>query len=180
MRRCIAVGVCLIGGLLAGCSEEQTQSESQPDKSLDRELVRTLNNVGIEDAIITQHTLYPYHFVTDGATLNELGQRDLAVLARHFREHPGTLRIQGEGVDKSLYEARVAYVMGRLKDAGVETGRMSLSEGMPGGPGMPSERVVTILRREEAGHAAATGSDAAALGGTSSGSGIGIGMGTTR
>ncbi len=146
MRLLTTMVACLMVGLLAGCNEKQAQSQDSPD--LDRELVKTLNNVGIENAIITQRTLYPYHFVSDGATLNDLGQRDLAVLARHFREHPGTLRVQGEGVDKSLYEARVAYVVGRLKDAGVETGRMSVSEGMPGGPGMPSERMVTILQKE--------------------------------
>jgi hypothetical protein len=175
MRLCTAVGACLIVGLLAGCSEEQTVS--QPDKNLDRELVRTLNNLEIENAIITQHTLYPYHFIKDAATLNDLGQRDLGVLAGHFKEHPGTLRIQGEGIDKGLYEARVAHVLGRLKDAGVETGRMTLSEGMPGGPGMSSERVVTILRREEVGRATTTTNDAGSMGGMSSGTGMGMGTG---
>jgi hypothetical protein len=109
-------------------------------------LIKTLNNIGVENAIVTQHTLYPYHFVADGAQLNELGQRDAAVLARHFLDHPGLLNIrQGEGVSPELYQARVASVTTLLKQAGIEPGRVNVSDGMPGGTGLRAEKVVTIL-----------------------------------
>jgi hypothetical protein len=137
---------CVVCGLLVGCEEEA--QESKVTKNLDVELVNTLNNVGVENAIITQHTLYPYHFVPDGEKLNDLGQRDFAVLAKHFMEHPGVLNIRRGETNTQLYEARVAHVMSRLKETGVETSRVSVSDGMPGGPGMPSERVVTILQQE--------------------------------
>lgn len=146
MRSLWAVSICLACALVVGCSEEQAGEQTR--KNLDVELVNTLNNVGVENAIITQHTLYPYHFGVDAGELNELGQRDLMVLARHFKDHPGILNIRrGEAMDV-LYEARVAHVLTRLKDAGVETARMSVSDGMPGGPGMPSERVVTIVQAQ--------------------------------
>jgi hypothetical protein len=86
--------------------------------------------------------------VVDGEKLNDLGQRDFAVLARHFTEHPGLLNIrQGGGISPELYKARVAYVTSRLKDADVDPARVSMSDGVPGGPGMPAERVVTILQK---------------------------------
>jgi len=145
MRTSGAVAICLMCGLMSGCQED---ARTAADKRLDNELVRTLNNIGVENAIITQHTLYPYHFVVDGERLNELGQRDFAVLARHFSEHPGLLNVrQGEGISGELYQARVAQVVSRLKEAGVEPGRVSISDGEPGGPGIRSERVVTILQK---------------------------------
>jgi hypothetical protein len=131
--------------MMSGCKED---ARTTADKRLDTELVKTLNNIGVENAIITQHTLYPYHFVVDGDKLNELGQRDFAVLAGHFAEYPGLLNIrQGDGTSAELYKARVAYVTSKLKEAGVEPGRVSVSDGMPGGPGMRSEKVVTILQK---------------------------------
>jgi hypothetical protein len=134
-----------LGGLLSGCPED---ARTAADRRLDQELVKTLNNIGVENAIITQHTLYPYHFVVEGEKLNDLGQRDFAVLARHFTEHPGLLNVrQGEGISPELYKARVTHVTSRLKDAGIDPARVSISDGVPGGPGLPAERVVTILEK---------------------------------
>lgn len=145
MRLHYKMAICLTCGLLAGCSEQQTAKPN--DGNLDVELVKTLNNIGVENAIITQHTLYPYHFVANAEELNELGQRDLAVLARHLAAHPGTLNIQSGNVPNDLYEARIAHVLNELKTAGVDADRISISEGMPGGSGMLAEQVVTILQR---------------------------------
>jgi hypothetical protein len=145
MRTSGVVAICLLGGLLSGCPED---ARTAADRRLDQELVKTLNNIGVENAILTQHTLYPYHFVVDGEKLNDLGQRDFAVLARHFTEHPGLLNVrQGEGISPELYKARITYVTSRLKDAGIDPARVSISDGMPGGPGLPAERVVTVLQK---------------------------------
>ena len=145
MRRSCAAAICLACGLLAGCQEDL--NAERPDKNLDVELVKTLSHIGIENAIVSQHTLYPYHFVENGETLNDLGQHDLAVLARHYAERPGSLNVRRGEVSDELYQARVAQVAARLRAAGVSADRMEVSDGMPGGSGMPSEQVVTILRR---------------------------------
>lgn len=145
MRTFGVVAICLVCGLLSGCEEDK---RTAANRRFDTEMVRTLNNIGVENAIIAQHTLYPYHFVVDGEKLNDLGQRDFGVLARHFTEHPGLLNVrQGEGVSPELYKARVAYVTSRLKDAGIDPARVRISDGMPGGSGLPAEQVVTILRK---------------------------------
>lgn len=137
---------CVVWGLLAGCEERVTKEQS--DRKLDAELVRTLNNVGLENAIIAQHALYPYHFVPNSGTLNQLGERDLAVLARHFRRYPGELTVrQGEASD-AMYEARLAQVVSKLAQAQVTAELMTISDGMPGGTGMSSERTVMILTDE--------------------------------
>jgi len=145
MRFGRTLGICVACCLVAGCEE---YSQQEPRKDLDIELVKALNNIGLENAIVAQHTLYPYHFVANGDGLNDLGRRDFGVLASHFKEHPGPLTIRQGDVPAELYERRVAYVSGQLRQAGVEVSRMGLSDGMPGGTGMPSSRVVLILKEE--------------------------------
>jgi len=146
--------ICWAGVLLAGCNGEQTGNKAE--KNLDTELVNTLNNIQVENAIITQHTLYPYHFVTDGAGLNDLGQRDFMVLAKHFKEHPGVLNVRQGEAGTDLYSARVAQVQSRLKEAGVDISRMTISDGMPGGPGMLSETIVTTTPQKSSGSSTTT------------------------
>ncbi len=132
--------ICLACILLVGCEEKQAK---QNDKNIDVELVNTVNNIQVENAIVTQHTLFPYHFVTDGAALNDLGQRDLTVLARHYKENPGVLNVRKGKTADELYTARVAQVKTALKDAGVNLDRMAISDGLPGGPGMRAEEMLT-------------------------------------
>ncbi|OHB68152.1 MAG: hypothetical protein A2Y77_12450 [Planctomycetes bacterium RBG_13_62_9] len=135
--------LCLIAGLLFGCQEDRVTAERP--QNLDAELVRTLNTVGVESAIVSQRTLYPYHFVQDSDELNTLGRRDLMVLARHFKDRAGAMNVRRDDTSVELYEARVARVLAILKEAGVDADRLALSDGMPGGDGMASERVIVIL-----------------------------------
>jgi hypothetical protein len=136
--------LCIV---LIGCEET---AERTPDQSLiNTKLVDSLNNLAIENAIVAQHTLFPYHFVRNGPELNELGQRDLAVLANHFLENAGPLNVRKGDTVAELYEARVSHVLDGLKEAGIELERIAVADGMPGGPGMPSEKVVTILESAE-------------------------------
>ena len=129
--------------LFCGCYE--TVKERDPDKSLiNAELVNALNDTAMRNAIISQHTIFPYHFAENSDKLNELGGRDLSVLAGHFKDNPGPLNIRRNNTTEELYQARVNFVLKRLKEAGVETS-ISVSDGMPGGDGMPSEKVLNIM-----------------------------------
>jgi hypothetical protein len=143
MRSYGAVTFLLACCLAAGCQEDN--AKFKPDKSVDHALVNTLNNIGVENAIIAQHTLYSYHFVANGAELNDLGKRDLGVLARHFVQHPGILDVQRGDATEDLYQKRVTFAVSGFQAAGVDTSRIVIAEGMPGGSGMPSEHVEIIL-----------------------------------
>jgi hypothetical protein len=147
MRLYGIVMVCLLGGLLFGCQESQKTAQEQ---NLDVELVKTLGSLQVESAIISQRTLYPYHFVPDGDELNRLGQRDLSVLARHFKDRAGALNVRRGDASVELYEARVAKVLATLKEDAVDMNRLTVSDGMPGGDGMASERVIVILSKAAA------------------------------
>jgi hypothetical protein len=133
--------------LAFGCQET---AKKEPNKELlNSRLINIYNDVALENAIITQHTLYPYHFVKDGAELNDLGKRDLSVLINHFIHQAGHLNIRRLDISDSLYEARIGYVRKTLQDAGIETDRISISDGMPGGSGMSSESILVILSQED-------------------------------
>jgi hypothetical protein len=138
--------ICVVGGLLVGC--EHRVSKQDASRKLDTELVNVLNNIGLENAIVMQHTLYPYHFIQNSDQLNELGQRDLGVLAKHFQKYPGALSIRRGDAPAELYDARVAQAVEKLRQAGVKTDLVQVSDGMPGGAGMASERVIKALRPE--------------------------------
>ena len=132
--------------LFVGCDAEKSQMATN-DKAINTELVNTYTNMQIENAIITQHTLYPYHFIENSDKLNELGKRDFAVLAKHFAENPGPLNVNKANVPDALYKSRVASVADMLQKAGVEKNRIKIEDGLPGGSGMPAESVVKILEK---------------------------------
>jgi hypothetical protein len=112
-------------------------------------LITAYNDTAMENAIIVQHSLYPYHFVNNSDQLNELGRRDLSVLVKHFKEYPGQLNISRDGTSKSLYQARLAYVTGQLKKDGIDISKLTISDGLPGGSGMTSSEVVQIKEADQ-------------------------------
>jgi len=147
---------------MVGCAPNEQKSQNQV--LIDSELVNALNDTAIQNAIVSQHTLYPYHFMENGTELNELGRHDFAVLTKYFVEHPGSLNIRRGDVPADLYEARVNMIVEHWKKAGIKMERVHISDGMPGGPGMPSEKVVKILANFDK---SATGESSAAGAGAS-------------
>ncbi|MHC4438098.1 MAG: hypothetical protein ACYS3S_12115 [Planctomycetota bacterium] len=140
--------------LTIGCQEDVHKDSS--NHLIYSQLVKSYNDIAIQNAIVSQHTLFPYHFVKNGAELNELGRRDLAALTSHFIKHPGQLNIRRHNTTADLYEARVNMVHERLQEAGIDLERISISDGMPGGSGVASERILIILERASEGTSTAT------------------------
>jgi len=145
MKQVILVMLIALTGLAASCET----TDRGVKKDVNTQLVNWYNDAAINGAIVAQHTLYPYHFVANGAALNELGERDVDVLAAHYKEHPGNLSVRQGDVAAALYEARVNTVVERMVQAGVEKERISISDALPGGDGMISEHVLTVLERAQ-------------------------------
>lgn len=141
--------ICLPLALLAGCSENM--QKSQDTHSLNSGLIEAYGNISINNSIISQHTLYPYHFVSNSVKLNELGDNDLQVLIKHFTDNPGKLNVrQGEVADE-LYQGRIEFVLAKITDAGIDRKEINVSDDMPGGSGISSEKVIVILAKENKG-----------------------------
>jgi hypothetical protein len=149
----IAVLFCI---LIIGCQDNAPREPNE--RVINSQLVRSYNDMAIQNAIVSQHTLFPYHFVANGAELNELGQRDLAALISHFIKYPGHLNIRRSKTAADLYEARINMVHEKLLEAGIDMKRISISDGMPGGSGITSERMLVILEQEPEGASTSTSS----------------------
>ncbi|MBI4602473.1 MAG: hypothetical protein HY721_10990 [Planctomycetes bacterium] len=166
--------------LLTGCRQAPRLEESG---EINTWLVKTVQDAAMKNAIVAQHTLYPYHFVDDAEGLNELGKADFHVLADHYLLHPGPLNVRRGGAPMALYEARVRKVRDLLGEAGVSAERVAIADGLPGGEGLSSERVLRILEEEDQGQerpaAPRRGAGASARSGTRGGrTGTGTGTGT--
>jgi hypothetical protein len=133
--------------VFCGCQEEQAAPKVDQD-AVNRKIVDTYSDLAIQNAIIAQHTLYPYHFVNNGVQLNSLGQRDLSVLIQHFQENPGQLTLQQGGTESRLYQSRAQTVYEKLLAGGIPDGKIRITDGMPGGDGMASNSIIEILETE--------------------------------
>jgi hypothetical protein len=138
--------VCAI--VFCGCQEQQadpTVDQSQ----VNRKIVDTYSDLMIQNAVIAQHTLYPYHFVNNSVLLNNLGERDLAVLVQHFQENPGQLTIEQGKTEAILYQSRAQTVYEKLLAGGIPDGKIKIVTGMPGGDGIQSNAVIEVLQTEK-------------------------------
>jgi len=138
---------------LALCSTGGCRSATPPPRSYGvREMWvgDSIRAASLNQAIVTQSALYPYHFIHGSAALNELGERDLAVLVDHFVKYPGSVKLIQGDANSDLYAARLVTVTEALEAAGIAPDDIEVSGGYPGGPGMSSERAITILEAERA------------------------------
>lgn len=147
MKTAFVIELALLCAFLSSCSN--TQKAPVNEGRMNAGLITAYNDTAMENAIIVQHSLYPYHFVNNSEQLNELGRRDLSILSKHFKEYPGQLNVGRDGTSETLYKARVAYVAGQLKKDGVDISKMAISSGLPGGSGMASSDVVQIKEADQ-------------------------------
>ncbi|HEX5010070.1 MAG TPA: hypothetical protein VFY71_06695 [Planctomycetota bacterium] len=134
------LNLAVLAVLLAGCAVDPMKAPRSGAGDL-------LLGASMQRAIVVQSSLYPYHFVPDSAELNELGVNDLNVLAMHLRDHAGSLLISRGGASKELHEARVRAVLAALEESGVAKTQVAVHDGLPGGDGLPSGKVVDILKK---------------------------------
>ena len=143
MKLRMMIMIVIFSVLIVGCQENMEKGPN--NHRINSQLIKSYNDIAMQNAIVSQHTLFPYHFVTNGAELNELGQKDIAALTSHFMKYPGKLNIRRHNTDADVYEARVNLVHERLQEAGIDMERIRISDNMPGGSGITSERILIIL-----------------------------------
>jgi hypothetical protein len=138
--------LALFLGALAACkgvNEDTEVTEHEGPWASDE-----ISNASLNNAIVSQHTLYPYHFVAGTGQLNDLGARDLNVLTDHFLKAGGDLNVRRGGASQALYDERVKTVLEKLAAAGVQSGAVAVKDGLPGGEGLASESVIVILKEK--------------------------------
>lgn len=149
MRFITVVLIAAMALFLGACKSTQSkQWPTQRRQVMNAWTVNDYHQDSIESGIVSQHTLYPHHFVPNGDALNELGARDVSVLAAHYRENPGALNLRRGGTTSGLYQARIDMVSAVLVQQGVDIDRVKMSNGQAGGDGMSSDRVLYILEEK--------------------------------
>lgn len=143
----VLIAMSLVGAILIiGCQEQQIADPNPVDKNaFNRAVVDTYSDLAIQNAIVAQHTIYPYHFVANSVELNDLGMRDLSVLIEHYKQNPGEITLQQGSVEGLLYQSRAQMIYEKLLEAGIPQDKINMTDGMPGGEGMPSTAVIEIL-----------------------------------
>ncbi|MHC4441599.1 MAG: hypothetical protein ACYTF1_15880 [Planctomycetota bacterium] len=134
--------------LLIGCEASNPTNNEYDRRAANVWMVGSIKDAAINNAIVRQHTLYPYHFIANSAILNELGKQELAVLVEQYKKYPGNLNVRQGVTPNDLYNARLKSVVAAMVEAGVTMDRIKISDGMPGGDGITSERVLRIMEEE--------------------------------
>jgi hypothetical protein len=158
----LGAAAALFAGL-AGCAGDKKDEKpvespfvtADQNREFDAAIVRANQNDIEASGIIRQHTIYPYHFVPDSATLNELGQRDVAVLAHHYASLPAdpgvpppTMSVRRGDASPGLYDARVRAVTAELARGGVANDHVRIADAAPGGDGMIPGKVKIVIQRD--------------------------------
>ena len=150
MKMCNLLIVTLSLAMLVGCQRE-VHRHSEDRDAMNAWIVRTYQDDMVRNAVIAEHTLYSHHFLNNSVELNEMGRRDLEILAEHLAQNPGQLNLHRGGGDKKLHQQRTKHLAEALADAGVDSKRVKIQDGFAGGDGAASIRVIMALEAEKKG-----------------------------
>lgn len=101
-------------------------------------ILQHYTNDQVRNAILTQSSVFPYHFFENSAELNDLGYNDLMVLSERFYEGGGTINVRRGGVSEPLYQARLDTIRRILSETGVNVAQVNLVDDVVGGDGVPA------------------------------------------
>lgn len=152
---CVVALSCLAMAAL-GCASfhEAMDPAGNPRATEQRKLENAeLVTAPFEDSVIkgviAEHSLRPYHFVERSASLNELGQTHVQILADHYASNPGQVHLNSDEHSEKLRKQRIETIVSALEEGGVDTARVQIREDLPGGDGMSSREVLLIINAPE-------------------------------
>jgi hypothetical protein len=152
MKR-IVVAVAFAGVSLGGCTQEAVVDPLMTEgfrqqRAFDTWAAESFQDAAIRAGVLEQHALFPYHFAPGTATLTELGQRDLAILADGYKTAPGPITLVKADTPDDLYGRRRDAITAALQEAGV-TG-VTVADGPVGGAGITGQEAVVARRQKQA------------------------------
>lgn len=159
--RCVSRSLCALGcalvlvtaGSLSGCSGSRGLADPPPEIAERRAMnifsIQAYYDQMIDDAVLREHTLYTYHFVPHRQELNELGRRNLRVLAEGVRDaEAASINVRRGEESQAVYDARLQAVSDALAQMDVAAERIELRDGFAGGDGVSSNRALLILESD--------------------------------
>ncbi len=89
MNRLVKFGSMAAVVAATGCTSvgnEYVYDDVVGQRSANREMATSQYDEQTKNGVIRQKTVFAYHFVADAPALNELGEHDLTILARHYKD----------------------------------------------------------------------------------------------
>lgn len=126
-----------LASTLAACNQHR---QAEQHSSMNQWMVTTYQQDMTDAAIVAQRTVFPHHFAGQTDELNARGTRNLHALAKHFKDHPGTLNVRRSDTPAQLHEQRLTVVRDFLASHGVNTQSMTFADGFSGGDGITSDQ----------------------------------------
>lgn len=108
MNRLVKFGTMAALVAAAGCKSignEYVYDDAEGQRAGNREMVTGSQDEQTTNGVIRQKTVYPYQFVADAPALNELGEHDLTILAKHYKDNV----LPFAGSTKVLQEVKVFF-----------------------------------------------------------------------
>lgn len=109
MKRLMGLGPLVVVLAAAGCKttigDEYVHGDVVNQRAANREMVVGAQNEQEANGVIRQKTVFAHHFLADSPALNELGQHDLKLLARHYKDNV----LPYTGSTKVLDEVKVYF-----------------------------------------------------------------------
>lgn len=90
MNRLVKFGSIAAVVAATGCTSvgnEYVYDDVVQDRADNRSYVTGPQDEQTANGVIRQKTIFPYHFVSDAPALNELGAKDLTILAKHYKDN---------------------------------------------------------------------------------------------
>lgn len=150
-RHVVLILAGVLGGsafMLSGCSSSSKKHDDAPQsQAIQRDEVTTMDaftvraplEASVEAGVVRSSTFYEYHFVDGRSKLTRLGERDLRILARHFRGDEWILSVRQGDAPDDLYVARCAIILERAGSFGVAEDSLQIVDAAPGGRGVTAE-----------------------------------------
>lgn len=141
-------GLSLMTAINLGCAgskDEQIPVPKVEDDVMNKKVITSSYDAQINAGIRRDRTIYPYHFVTEEADLNDLGRDQIDALTADLTKRPVRVNVPKFDNDEELHEARVAVVRQRLVENGIGEDRIAIQDGLSGGPGLVTAVFVGAL-----------------------------------
>jgi hypothetical protein len=128
----------------AGCEQQQ---QSARDDAMHQETeyneasVRDAWDQNARNAIVLQRIIHDHHFEPATAVLNDLGKRQVQVLAEAYGNQAVRINVWRGEQPAELYDRRVDVVREALVTRGMDAAKLTFGDGMPDGSGISSELI---------------------------------------
>lgn len=140
----ISVGLGFL--LVLGCSDPAQRLNSPPQGHTDADSQHEMQEHYIsmnDNALLSEMSMSPVHFVSQSDELNSLGVRRLRRYAELLSIYGGTLHYDGSESEE-MVEGRISRIESFLLAMGLNDTQFSVDHGMAGGEGMRASEAMLV------------------------------------